>query len=64
MRLRIYDVEGRLVRGLVDRTEAQGAHQAVWDGLTASGARPPSGIYLYRLEAPGLVATRRAVVLR
>jgi flagellar hook assembly protein FlgD len=64
VRLRIYDVNGRLVRQLVDGTQGAGANEAAWNGQTDNGSRAASGTYFLRLEALGVVETRRTVLLR
>lgn len=59
----VHDIGGRLVRALSDVAMAPGARSLAWDGR-ASNARPvPAGVYLVRLEAAGLRATRRVVLL-
>lgn len=62
--LAVYDVSGRVVRVLVDRTFDAGPHEAVWDGTDSAGRPVASGIYLYRLEAAGNVRVRRMVLVR
>ncbi len=47
--LAIYDLNGRLVRTLVDGTVYTGPHTAVWDGRDALGHEVASGVYLCRL---------------
>jgi len=51
VKLRIYDVNGRLVRKLVDGTQAAGPHVAVWDGKDDAGRGVSSGHYFGRIEA-------------
>lgn len=62
--LRVYDVEGRLVRTLVEGHRAAGPHTLLWDGSSDSGVASASGVYFYRLEAPGFTQTRKMVLLR
>ncbi len=62
--LRVFDVEGRLVRTLVDGFEAEGERTAVWDGLDSRGYPVASGLYFYRLEAPDFVETHRMLLLK
>jgi hypothetical protein len=62
--LRIYDLSGRLVRTLVDRYEAAGRRELAWDGRDEHGADVASGVYCYRLEAPGVLETKRMVLLK
>jgi hypothetical protein len=64
VRLRIYDVAGRLVRTLVDEDRAAGRYTETWTGLDTRGARVTSGVYFYRLDAPSFTATRKMVVLQ
>jgi parallel beta-helix repeat protein len=60
----VYDVTGRLVRTLVDRTESAGFHSVVWDGRDARGAPVASGVYFYRIVAGGFHADRKMVLLK
>ena len=62
--LRIFDAGGRLVRTLVDGPRAAGAQSAVWDGRNDSAAPVASGVYFYRLEAPGFEASERMVLTK
>ncbi len=51
VKLRIYDVSGRMVRTLVDTQQQAGPHVAVWNGTDESGRSVASGHYYARLEA-------------
>jgi hypothetical protein len=62
--LRIYAVDGRLVRTLVDAELPAGAHAAVWDGRDGAGFPASSGIYYGRIEAAGGAATRKMVLVK
>jgi hypothetical protein len=57
--LKMYDVLGREVATLVDEPKDAGTHSVTWD---AAGL--PSGVYYYRLEAGGYVATKKLVLIR
>jgi len=50
VRLLVFDARGRLVRTLMDGTQAAGAHDVVWNGRTDGGAQVASGAYFARLE--------------
>jgi hypothetical protein len=63
VRLRVYDVSGRLVRSLVDGQAGAGEHGTSWDGRDARGDRVPSGVYFLRLQANGQVATKTVVLV-
>ena len=64
-RLRIYDMHGRVVRRLLDNVSlAAGPHAISWQGREDDGRPAAAGTYLFRLEARGVTATRRMVLLR
>ncbi len=62
--LAIYDVHGRRVRTLVNEYQPAGVHTVVWDGRDNAGMKVASGVYFYRLTAPGVEETRRMVLLK
>ena len=53
VRLWIYDLQGQLVRRLVERTQAAGPWTVVWDGRREDGQQTASGVYLFRVETGG-----------
>jgi len=61
--LMVFDAAGHRVRTLVDDTLPAGDHLAHWDGTDDAGGRIPSGVYLYRLEVDGEVASRKMLLL-
>lgn len=64
LRLAIYDVTGRLVRLLADRSFEAGVHDLVWDGRDNNGSAAPSGIYFARLTGFGVERRVKGVLLR
>jgi len=60
----IYDVNGRVVRTLVDRADEPGAKSVVWDGMDEKGVAVSSGVYFYRLVGPGFSETRKMAVMK
>ncbi|MFA4948070.1 MAG: FlgD immunoglobulin-like domain containing protein [Candidatus Krumholzibacteriia bacterium] len=62
--LKVYNVAGQLVRTLVDEARDAGAYSAVWDGRNNIGADASSGIYFYKMETAGFLATKKLVLLR
>jgi predicted outer membrane repeat protein len=64
VKLRIFDVEGRLVRTLVDGVETPGEKRVIWNGRNSRGARVATGVYFYRMTAPGFTKTRKMVLLQ
>jgi hypothetical protein len=64
VRLALYDIAGRLVAVLVDRSMAPGAHTAVWNGRAAGGRPVAAGVYVARLEVGGKSFARKLVLVR
>jgi flagellar hook assembly protein FlgD len=65
VRLRIYDVAGRMVRLLIDdRPHEAGRYSVRWDGSNHNGRRVSSGVYFYRLDAGSYSKVRRMVVVK
>jgi len=64
VRLGLYDIQGRLVRSLVDGVRGAGPQQVLWDGRDHSGRSVASGTYFARLEAGGLQSVKSMVLVR
>ncbi|HEX7076816.1 MAG TPA: C25 family cysteine peptidase [Candidatus Eisenbacteria bacterium] len=62
--LRIYGVNGRLVRTLVSRRYDPGYHEALWDGRGDSGESVASGVYVCHAEIGAAALTRKMALLR
>ncbi len=64
VRLEVYDVQGRLVRTLVDGARGVGRHIETWNGADDSGGRVASGVYLARLTAGGVTGMMKMMLLK
>jgi hypothetical protein len=64
VRLAVYNAMGQVIRVLADGPAEPGRHTALWDGRGRTGGRVASGVYFYRVESGGFVATRKMLVLR
>ncbi len=62
--LQVFDVGGRLVATLVDGAEPEGERSVTWRGVDEEGRELPSGVYFYRLVAPGYETTRKMLLLK
>lgn len=62
--VRVYDIKGRLVNTLVNRSQDAGEFSVTWSGRNADGQAVASGVYFLRMEAPGVGITRKAVMLK
>jgi hypothetical protein len=63
VRLEILDVSGRIVRTLWTQA-TPGRNSIAWDGRDTLGRDASSGVYVYRITAPGFSAANRMVLVR
>jgi hypothetical protein len=64
-RVELFDVAGRRVRVLADRTFAAGVNHVLhWDGGDSNGDPVAPGVYFYRIVTPSFRSERKLVVLR
>jgi hypothetical protein len=66
VRLRVFDVTGRLVRTLVDeRLESEAEpYKVVWDGRGDAGQTLASGVFFYQLDAPCFTSAKKLILLK
>jgi hypothetical protein len=62
--VRIYSLEGRLVRTLHDGYAAAGSHEAHWNGLDNAGRKLTSGVYFLSVESAGKTAVGKLHLLK
>ncbi|MFQ5824565.1 MAG: S8 family serine peptidase [bacterium] len=62
--LKIFNVQGQLVRTLVNEITSAGFHSVLWDGRDDSGRTLPSGAYIYQIKAGDFEQTRKMVLLK
>ncbi len=60
----IYDVAGRLIRGMDLGLQSAGPHASVWDGRDNQGNSLASGIYFIVFRAGAVTDVRKAVLLK
>ncbi|MGD8781747.1 MAG: S8 family serine peptidase [Ignavibacteria bacterium] len=62
--LKIYNIQGQLVRVLVDELATAGSHSIVFDGRNDGGSRLTSGMYVYQLVAGDKIQTKKMMILK
>jgi hypothetical protein len=62
--LTVHDVQGRVVRRLVNETKRGGPHEVRWDGRNEEGKSVSSGVYFSVLHAGGRRLAKKVVLLR
>ncbi|HEX9935412.1 MAG TPA: PKD domain-containing protein, partial [bacterium] len=64
VRLLVFDLQGRLIRALVEKRMPAGYHEALWDARDAFGRLVPSGVYLLKMKAGDFFQQKRMVLLK
>jgi PKD repeat protein len=64
VQIRIYDLEGHLVKTLISGRQSRGTHAVVWDGANAQGERVAPGLYFAHMAAGSFSTSRACVRLR
>jgi hypothetical protein len=65
VRLEVYDIQGRIVRTLVDyELYNQGQYEVGWDGMDNKGNRVTSGVYFAKMKAGNFVQTKKMVMAK
>jgi len=64
VRIRIFDVRGRLVDSINEGYKSEGEHFVEWDGRSEDGETVDSGIYFCRISTSGGEATAKLSVVR
>jgi len=62
--LKVYNIEGQLVRTLVNGNRETGRYEVNWNGCDSFAEPVSSGIYFYRLHAGGFTQTRRMILIK
>jgi hypothetical protein len=62
--LRVYNVQGNLVKTLIDQMQTAGVHSVVWNGTNNQEQRVASGIYVYRLQASAFCQVGKMILVQ
>jgi hypothetical protein len=62
--LSIYDIQGSLIRSLVNEDLAAGNYITNWDGKNESGFNVSSGVYIYNLRVAHRQVSRKMILMR
>jgi flagellar hook assembly protein FlgD len=64
VRVSIYDLQGRIVKTLLDEIRRGGEHRLGWDGTNSRNQTVPSGVYFFRIQTHENEVTRKVAVLK
>jgi hypothetical protein len=64
VQVRIYGVDGALVRSLVSGLQTAGDHIVTWNARDDRGRAVPAGMYVVRMDAAGFKAMHKVLLMR
>ncbi|MBN1327592.1 MAG: hypothetical protein JW996_06550, partial [Candidatus Cloacimonetes bacterium] len=62
--LSVYNIKGEKVSTLINTILPAGTHQINWDGITDSGKKISTGVYLYSLQAGMFRESGKLIILK
>jgi hypothetical protein len=64
VKILVYDILGRKVKTLLDKTQTAGWHNIRWNGTNSFGNQVGSGLYMYTLQSKSCIIVKKVVLLR
>lgn len=64
VKLKIYDVQGELVKLLVSEVKSSGEYNVDWNGSNQNNMKLPSGVYFYQIEVGQNRQAKKMVLLK
>ncbi|MCP4567469.1 MAG: T9SS type A sorting domain-containing protein [FCB group bacterium] len=64
VRLDIINIQGQVVRTLVDESKGVGEHSVTWDSKDSQAQKVSSGIYMYRLTVGDISTAKKMTLLK
>jgi len=64
VKLEIFNIKGQKVKTLLDCYMVLGRSETLWDSKDDNGKRVSSGVYLYRLQTPTNIITKKMLLLK
>ena len=64
VQIKIYDINGKLVRNLLDAQQSAGYHSIQWNGCNDAGTTLSSGVYVYCVKSGENFETRKMLFVK
>jgi uncharacterized repeat protein (TIGR01451 family) len=62
--LNVYDIQGKLIRSLVNARKSAGTYSVTWDSRDNNGIKLTSGVYFYRISSNDFIMTRKMILMK
>ena len=62
--LKIYNIQGQMLKTLINESEKPGNYTVLWNGTDEIGRKVPNGVYFYELDVAGFTSTKKLVKIK
>jgi len=62
--VKVFNSQGQFIVDLVNETLGAGNFETTWDGKDANGVEVSSGVYVYKISAPGLTMSKKVTFVK
>jgi len=62
--INIYDINGKLIKTLVNQSHTPGLQKAEWDGKNEAGKKAASGHYIYSVKFEHTILSEKMILLK
>jgi len=62
--LEVFNINGQVVKTVVDKIMSAGTHQYEWDATSSSGEKVATGLYYYKLTTDNSSHTKKMLLLK
>ena len=60
----IFDMNGKLIKSMVNKQQTAGYHKVVWNGLNKSGQKVASGFYIYTIKYNKTITSKKMLLIK
>jgi len=60
----VYDLSGRLVKTLLNKSLQKGNYKVVWNGSNQSGQKVSSGFYVYSIKFDNVILSKKMILIK
>ena len=64
VRLDVYNIQGQLIKTLVNTNLEVGYHTITWDGTNLNGESVASGVYFYSIQSDGFSSVKKMLLIK
>lgn len=64
VRVNIYDINGQLIKELLNENQSTGEYRITWDGTNQYNSQAASGVYIYSVRCNDHILSRQMILLK